>query len=77
MKYSMKAHSINYERGNEYTWPNEWNITEVQRVDYEKHNESTQNSWWNIQWKNAALIMKNVMKAPKIPNEIFNERMQQ
>ena len=22
----MKAHSINYERGNEYTWPREWDI---------------------------------------------------
>ena len=65
MKYSMKAHSINYERGNKYTWPNGWNIT-----------ESAKGWLWKVQWKNAALILKNVMKAPNIPNEIFNERIQ-
>ena len=51
-------------------------LLKAQRVDYEKHNESTQHSQWDIQWKDTALIMKNVMKAPNIPNEIFNERIQ-
>ena len=44
MKYSMKVHSINNEKGNEYTWPSEWNIIESASINYETHNESTQHS---------------------------------
>ena len=65
MKYSMKAHSINYERGNEYTWPNEWNIT-----------ESTKGWLWKAQWKNPTFLMKYSMKEYSINYEKCNESTQ-
>ena len=65
MKYSMKAHSINYERGNEYTWPNKWNII-----------ESTKGWLWKAQWKHPTFLMKYSMKGYSINYEKCNESTQ-